>query len=119
MSDQGTRALVPARIIVIVAHDRPDLYAYLVEGFTGLNDVEVIVDRRIPEPEINAEINVPSGPSVLEFPRRPDVYDELNSRGFVIKRLGQHRHDRLVQIHAWRTNAWRPDIKTTEGSLSK
>ena len=72
------------RIFVVVAKNRPDLYQYFVAGFAGLEQVEVIVDRRIGGEN-------PPGPTaatdVGNRRRARNVYEELEQRGFVIVRL--------------------------------
>ena len=72
------------RIFVVVAKNRPDLYQYFTSGFAGLEQVEVIVDRRI-GPEN------PQGPAgATDAGNRRlarNVYEELEQRGFVIVRL--------------------------------
>jgi hypothetical protein len=65
------------RIFVVVAKNRPDLYQYFIAGFDGVDGVEVILDRRI------GSATDPEG----ERRRSRDIYDELQSRGFVIVRL--------------------------------
>jgi hypothetical protein len=83
MKDDGINALVTARVVIIVNRERPELYEYLREGFSRMHDVEVIMDRRIPDADTN----------VLEIPSddghcwQPDIYDELILRGFVVKRI--------------------------------
>jgi hypothetical protein len=69
------------RIFVVVAKNRPDLFQYFTAGFSGVAGVEVILDRRIGE----------VAPSAAETPieRRDarNIYEELETRGFVIVRL--------------------------------
>ena len=69
------------RIFIIVAKSRRDLHEYFASGFAGVEDVNVILDRRLgpddpPPPQPHAERRTPR-----------DVYDEMESRGFVIVRL--------------------------------
>ena len=72
------------RIFVVVAKNRPDLYQYFTAGFAGVEQVEVIVDRRI-GPE-NPHGPAPTGdPGNRRVAR--NVYEELEQRGFVIVRL--------------------------------
>ena len=72
-----------ARVVIIVDRDRPELYAYLRTAFTGLRDVEVIADRRLPM------VHGGGAEPMSSLGRRwqPDIYDELILRGFAIKRL--------------------------------
>lgn len=74
---------VMARVMIIVARDRPELYDYFRESFAGIDQVEVIVDRRLPDAD------APTQPLTEQPGRRwqPDIYDELTLQGFVIKRL--------------------------------
>jgi len=72
------------RIFVVVARSRPDLYQYFVAGFDGVDTVSVILDRRL-----GAE-NQPIGRAAQRSSERRiphDIYDELETRGFVIVRL--------------------------------
>jgi hypothetical protein len=85
VNSTGSPALESARIVVIVARDRPDLYQYLLKGFTGINDVEIIVDQRLPK----SSTDLGQAPVILGCQWRPDIYDELTLRGFVIKRLAE------------------------------
>jgi hypothetical protein len=72
-----------ARSFIIVAHDRPELYEYLRRGLAGVENVEVIIDRRISGHWIDG-----TDPPLAGVGRgQPDIYDELILRGFVIKRL--------------------------------
>jgi hypothetical protein len=72
------------RIFVVVAKTRPDLYQYFTCGFTGVEEIEVILDRRIGP-------DSPQSPAVAaaEDNRRMtrNIYEELEQRGFVIVRL--------------------------------
>jgi hypothetical protein len=74
---------VMARVMIIVARDRPELFDYFRESFAGIDQVEVIMDRRLPDGD------APTPPLGDQPGRRwqPDVYDELTLQGFVIKRL--------------------------------
>ena len=71
------------RIFVVVAKNRPDLYQYFTAGFAGIDNIEVILDRRIgpddPPP--------PGGGANAELRTARNVYEELELRGFVIVRL--------------------------------
>jgi len=73
-----------ARIFVVVSKPRTDLYEYFRAGLAGLDAVEVISDRRLE----------PDHPPVVAHAeqngnrrRAPDIYDDLDRRGFVIVRL--------------------------------
>lgn len=72
------------RIFIVVAKNRPDLYQYFVAGFAGIDTVEVILDRRF-----GGENTIPGAPGAVHGERRArsDVYDEMESRGFVIMRV--------------------------------
>jgi hypothetical protein len=71
------------RIFVVVAKNRPDLYEYFTASFQGVEMITVILDRRLGAD--NAAAGETRGASERRIPR--DVYDELESRGFVIVRL--------------------------------
>ena len=71
-------------IFIVVAKNRPDLYEYLRAGFAGVEGVEVIVDRRL-RADDDVIAALASGPS--ERRAAPDIYDQLEQRGFVIVRL--------------------------------
>ena len=73
------------QIFIVVAKNRPDLYEHFRAGFAGVEGVEVIVDRRL-----RADDDVIAGALAAKPSKRrarPDVYDELERRGFVIVRL--------------------------------
>ena len=72
-----------ARVVVVVARDRPELFIYFERVFTGMPDIKVLLDRRILPPGAKPEIA--GGPGQRE---RRDIYDELQQRGFVMIRLG-------------------------------
>lgn len=65
------------RIFIVVAKNRPDLYQYFVAGFEGVEGIEVILDRRL---GVATEAQG-------DRRRARDIYDELQTRGFVIVRL--------------------------------
>jgi hypothetical protein len=69
------------RIFLVVAKNRPDLYEYFTAGLAGVEGIEVILDRRIGER--------PPAPVEAQANRRNarNIYDELETRGFVIVRL--------------------------------
>ena len=71
------------RIFVVVAKNRPDLYQYFTAGFAGIENIEVILDRRI-GPDDPAS---PGGGINAERRTARNVYEELELRGFVIVRL--------------------------------
>jgi hypothetical protein len=72
------------RIFIVVAKHRTDLYQYFAAGFEGVDDVNVILDRRL-GPDDPAPNPVDPPHSDRRTPR--DIYDELAQRGFVIVRL--------------------------------
>lgn len=80
----GVTADAVAGAIIIVAHDRPDLYEYFRTGFRGLGAVAVILDRRL---RLHDPIDLDGVPSNRSRRWDPDIYDELLLRGFAIKRL--------------------------------
>jgi len=69
------------RIFIVVSKDRPDLFRYFTAAFAGVETIEVILDRRLARDEDLS--------TVLMSPQQdrraaPDIYDELQQRGFVI-----------------------------------
>lgn len=72
------------RIFIVVSKSRPDLYEYFRAGFAGIEVVEVILDRRF-----GGENATPGAPHPVlgERRERSDVYDQMESRGFVIMRV--------------------------------
>jgi hypothetical protein len=73
-----------AGVIIIVSRDRPELYEYLRQAFSGIETVRVTMDRRLSvsdDPEARGASEVPARRS------EPDIYDELLLRGFVIRRV--------------------------------
>ena len=72
------------RIFIVVAKNRPDLFQYFTSSFDGIEDITVILDRRL-----GPDAPMPVGPGQTYADRRTprDIYDELQSRGFVIVRL--------------------------------
>jgi len=75
---------VTVQIFIVVANNRPDLYEYFRAGLAGVDGVEVIVDRRL-RADDDVIPALPSRPS--ERRAAPDIYDQLEQRGFVIVRL--------------------------------
>jgi hypothetical protein len=74
------------RVFVIVAKTRLDLFEYFTAGFAGIDAVNVILDRRLGDAQQAApETSAGESTSNRRAPR--DIYDELESRGFVIVRL--------------------------------
>ena len=67
-----------ARVIVVVARDRPDLFSYFDTVFAGMPDIKVLIDRRL----------APPGDGDPERRERGDIYDELQRRGFIMIRRG-------------------------------
>jgi hypothetical protein len=72
------------RIFIVVAKDRPDLFQYFTAAFAGVDGIEVIGDRRLASDD-----QVAAGSALRHGERRatPDIYDELEERGFVIVRV--------------------------------
>ena len=72
------------RIFIVVAKSRSDLFHYFSAAFTGIEIVEVILDRRFEQDDDLTEQDPdPQGNRRMA----PDIYDELEERGFVIVRL--------------------------------
>jgi len=72
------------QIFVVVSKSRPDLYQYFTTGFAGLQQIKIIVDRRI-GPEHPHGAAGATDPGNRRAAR--NVYEELEQRGFVIVRL--------------------------------
>lgn len=72
------------RIFIVVAKTRSDLYHYFAEGFTGIASISVILDRRLGP---HGPPQAAEGASRGNRRAVGDVYDQLESRGFVIVRL--------------------------------
>src|SRR5262249_52386095 len=73
------------RIFIVVAKSRPDLFQYFSTAFAGIPTIEVIVDRRIGRYD---PLWVPTREGARQDRRiGPDIYDDLEERGFVIVRL--------------------------------
>jgi len=70
------------RVIVVVARERTELFQYFDQVFAGMQDIKVILDRRLGT--ASAGPYPPGEPGRRE---RRDIYDELQTRGFVIIRL--------------------------------
>ena len=68
-----------ARVVVVVARDRPDLFSYFDTVFAGMPEIKVLLDRRLAPP---------GGATDPERREHGDVYDELHRRGFVMIRTG-------------------------------
>jgi hypothetical protein len=68
-----------ARVIVVVARDRPDLFSYFDTVFAGMPDIKVLIDRRLAPRE---------GVIDPERRERRDIYDDLQRRGFIMIRTG-------------------------------
>lgn len=75
------------RAFVIVAHDQPDLYDYLMRSFQGVPGVEVIADRRRGERRHRIRSTAAERRRV-DRRRHPEVAAELRARGFAIARTG-------------------------------
>jgi hypothetical protein len=68
-----------ARVVVVVARDRPDLFSYFDTAFAGMPDIKVLIDRRLA---------LPDGVTDPERRERGDIYDDLRRRGFIMIRMG-------------------------------
>jgi hypothetical protein len=71
------------RIFVVVAKNRPDLYEYFTSGFAGIDNVEVIIDRRIGPEQPASTV----GSQYSERRNAQNIYEQLEQRGFVIVRI--------------------------------
>lgn len=69
--------------LFIVAWNRPDLWDYWKRWFAGVENVEVILDRRRGERRQASQVNDPERRQE-ERRRRTDIDDELQSMGFAI-----------------------------------
>lgn len=69
--------------LFIVAWNRPDLWDYWKRWFAGVENVEVILDRRRRERRQPAQAFEPERRDV-ERRVRPDVEEELQNIGFAI-----------------------------------
>lgn len=68
------------RVMIVVDRHRPELFEYLERTFAGMVEVKVVLDRRIAAPGVS-EGGEP------DLRGRPDLYDELEQRGFIAVRL--------------------------------
>ncbi|MBI2154898.1 MAG: hypothetical protein HYU24_14525 [Candidatus Rokubacteria bacterium] len=69
--------------LFIVAWNRPDLWDYWKRWFAGVENVEVILDRRRGERRQPSQVNDPERRQE-ERRHRTDIDDELQSMGFAI-----------------------------------
>lgn len=69
--------------LFIVAWNRPDLWDYWKRWFSGVENVEVILDRRRGERRQAARAFEPERRRA-ERRSRPDIEDELRTGGFAI-----------------------------------
>ena len=69
--------------LFIVAWNRPDLWDYWKRWFSGVENVEVILDRRRGERRHLAHAYEPERRE-MERRSHPDIDDELRSIGFAI-----------------------------------
>lgn len=69
--------------IFIVAWNRPDLWDYWKRWFSGVDNVEVILDRRRGERRQPSEASDPERRQD-ERRQRPDIDEELRNIGFAI-----------------------------------
>ena len=72
------------RIFIVVSKRRRDLYQYFTDGLAGVDSITVILDRRLGPDDPVPVGSTPAG-GERRVPR--DIYDEMESRGFVIVRL--------------------------------
>ena len=66
------------RILIVVARERRDLYEYFDHHLADIDDLKIVLDRRM------ARRNPPAGADRREG---EDTTDELQQRGFVIIHL--------------------------------
>jgi len=69
------------RVLIVVARTRQELFEYFQHVFAGMQDIKVILDRRI------GPADPPVSGDEPERRERQDVYDEIQQRGFVVIRL--------------------------------
>ncbi len=72
-----------ARTLFIVSRQHPDLYVYLRERFSGAENIEVILDRRLGERRRH-EVPVDRERRRMDDRSRPDIDELLRSRSHVI-----------------------------------
>ena len=74
-----------APLLLIVAWNRPDLWDLWRRWFAGVEEVQVVLDRRRGPPQEGAQ---PHAPDWREADRRrqPPIDDELHSTGFALTR---------------------------------
>ena len=68
--------------MIVVARHQHDLYEYFQHHFAGIEDIKVILDRRIAPPGVRS-----GGTPGPDLRARQDMSDELQQRGFVIIHL--------------------------------
>ena len=66
------------RVLIVVARDRRDLFDYFERHLADIDDIKIVVDRRM------ARRDAPAGGERRE---REDKTDELQQRGFIIIHL--------------------------------
>ena len=72
-------------LLLIVAWNRPDLWALWRRWFSGIDDVQVILDRRRGARRQRAQPHQPDRRGA-DRRRQPPIDDELRSTGFAISR---------------------------------
>jgi hypothetical protein len=83
-----------ARLIFIVARDRPDLYDYLKAQVGGGENVEVILDRRLGERRMRAM--TADGERRAADRRANEIDERLASLGWAV--VWRH-HETTVYVH--------------------
>ena len=73
-------------LLFLVAWDRPDLWDYFRRWFSGIETVQVTLDRRRGERRKATQAHEP-GRRRAARRRQPSLDDEVHSSGFAITRL--------------------------------
>jgi len=77
-----------AKYLFIVAWDRPELWDYWRRWFSGMEEVQVILDRRRGERRQAGQAHEPERRR-SDRRRQPGIEDELRTVGFAIVRPSQ------------------------------
>lgn len=72
-------------LLFLVAWDRPDLWDYLRRWFSGIENVQVVLDRRRGTQRQRVQVHA-ADRRRSDRRRQTDLDDELRSDGFVITR---------------------------------
>ena len=88
MPSGGERIVIPERWLMVVARDRPRLYANLRESFEGNPLVAVIVDRRQADPDGTAAVPTDEAQIRRRQPLSPEQTGTWHQLGFILVRQG-------------------------------